>query len=179
MGALLKILKQVLFFIKGICFGLYKWAVRLLLLAAYELWSIMLSAGEILAKGLCEIRQFKLYHWGCIIVPFIRIYQLPFGDLVVHGYESMTPAYTYQAFWYYTWSRLLELFCFYAVARATKSVVFLLISIVSFGKIMDEGIYPFGFYFGEYVYWISAVIILLHTWRRNQEWHPAEDAIPK
>lgn len=137
--------------------------------------SVLKTLRAMAIKAFHEIVKFKVYHWGCLLSPFIRIYELPFGSLVVHGYESMNPQYTYQAFWYYTWSRVFDLFCFYTIARECRSVIFLFCAILCVGKIMDEGIYPFGFYFGEFVYWIAAAIILFVKWQRNTYWHVESD----
>lgn len=111
---------------------------------------------------LMELYHFKWYHWTVIALPFVRVYTLPFGDQIVPPFASV--GYTYQSLWYYTWSRILELVLYYTISKQCKSLLFLMAAILCIGKVMDEAVFPFGWYIGEAVYWLVAGVIVFKVW---------------
>lgn len=125
---------------------------------------------EFLFTLLSEIINFKFRHVACIVPAFARLYHPDSWNAICPAFAEFH--YTYYSLWYYTLSRLLELFVYYTISVEIKSFTFLIIAIACIGKIIDEGVCPFHFYIGEYLYWVVTVAIVFNVWyikRRQME----------
>ena len=134
------------------------------------IWAAIVDAALSLFCFVCDLIieavALKWYYWLALILPFIRVYKLSFGNDIVPAFAK--DGYTYQALWYYTWSRVLELILYFIISEKTKSLLFLTGVILSIGALMDEAVYPFDFYIGTYCYWLAAAAMIFRKWYIDQ-----------
>lgn len=126
--------------------------------------------------ALKHIKDLSWYHWCCFAIPFVRIYQLSFGNELIpkfaheaiRTWDGKFIGYTYQDGWYYVWSRGLEAMLCFVAFKHTKYPAFLFATVLAILKIFDEQTSPFYFSVGEGIGWaIAALITVAYSQNKN------------
>lgn len=115
-----------------------------------------------------EIAGLKWYESLPILMLILRIIRFPGDDQTVPMFSSISVDYTYHVFWYWLCSAVFEASIFYCLYRQKNLLLFLGLTYLGFGKIVDQFSLAAIQWCPTEIMWIGCTIIFLYTqWKKN------------